>query len=107
MEYDLNKVEYMLQYYLKNKDRLDEYTRNYRHNHKDWVKKLNSSRIKFKNKRIKLKFNPRIGICSKCNKSIQKNEIKQTQIHHTEYDDINPLANTIELCVSCHRKEHT
>ena len=85
----------------------------YNHNDKWHCKKCNNSlftnpkhhpitnprKIKFKDKFVMLKENPRKGVCCKCNK------IGLTHIHHTEYDDNNPLKNTIELCPSCHMKE--
>jgi len=71
------------EYYLKNKEK--------------WPDK---KRVLFKNKRIKLDKNPRKGICSKCGNS------GKTNLHHKKYDGNDPLANTIELCVSCHKKEH-
>ena len=67
--------------------------------------RYSKNRITFKGKSILLKFNPRIGICSNCKKSVQKGEIKRTDIHHEKYDELNPLNYTIELCTSCHTKE--
>jgi len=48
------------------------------------------------------------GICSNCKKSTHKGEIKKTHWHHTNYDEYekDPLANTIELCALCHKREH-
>jgi len=62
--------------------------------------------FRFKNKRIYLGFKVRIDVCSKCKKSILKNEIRQTDLHHDIYDWNNILANTRELCSSCHSKFH-
>ena len=68
----------------------------------------------FKGERIYHDENPRKGICEKCGRSIgdeyincdgQIAIIKRTHIHHIQYDENDPLANTIELCVSCHMKE--
>ena len=53
----------------------------------------------FKGKMIYLEHNPRTGICSRCKKT------GHTEMHHTRYDSTDPLANTIELCTSCHCKE--
>ena len=51
-------------------------------------------------KRIFLDEKPRIGTCSECG------AIGETHIHHDEYDSKNPLANTRELCKSCHTSYH-
>jgi len=59
----------------------------------------NPQRIKFKGKQIQIGINPRKGICSKCGKKAE------TDMHHTKYDRNNVLANTVELCNSCHIKE--
>lgn len=58
------------------------------------------------NERIQLKSKPRIGICSRCEKSVERGEIKRTNLHHIQYNLNSPLAFTIELCPSCHMKEH-
>ena len=77
------------------------------------IKKFNGRRMKFKDKIIFLKENPRKGVCGYCGKKIgdefvnHKGEtdiIKKTDIHHEEYHLDNPLKNSIELCVSCHGK---
>jgi len=105
------------------KEKKTEYMRKYRLSHPNLsrdggvrnpekVKARNAktriNRVTFKNKRVRVGrgFNPRTGICSKCGKSVQKGEIKRTNIHHDQYDEQNPLAHTRELCPSCHRKEH-
>lgn len=53
----------------------------------------------------------RRGICSSCNRSKHKGEIKTTQLHHTKYafetetvlkNPILALENTLELCFGCH-----
>ncbi len=63
--------------------------------------KHRSRRMRFKGKLIYLKVNPRKEICSKCGKK------GLTNIHHfAEYHDDDPLKDTIELCPSCHWKEH-
>jgi hypothetical protein len=64
---------------------------------------LKPKRILFKNKRIQLKFNPRKGICSLCG-AIKGINCKTTSMHHIEYDDLDPLAHTIEVCTPCHDK---
>lgn len=57
----------------------------------------------------------RVGHCSVCNKNIgdpyvdhngKTKHIKKTVLHHIEYNDSNPLDNVIELCVSCHNRQH-
>ena len=63
--------------------------------------RIASTRIKFKDKRVYLKENPRKGICSQCGKTDCR-----TNIHHIKYHDNDPLKDTIELCVICHTKKH-
>lgn len=65
----------------------------------------NPRRLTFKTKRVYLNKNPRNGTCSKCLRKIGE-EIKQTAMHHINYHYTSPLKDTIELCNSCHRKEH-
>ena len=66
----------------------------------------NPRRLNFKDKYLYLKEKPRKGICSICFR-IVGDEIKQTQMHHfAEYHKDDPLRDTIELCVRCHRKVH-
>lgn len=63
--------------------------------------KHNKNRLKFKNIRILLDWNPRIDICSICNKYHNR-----THMHHSlGYYIIFPWYGIIELCPSCHRKE--
>ena len=59
-----------------------------------------SNGLSFKGKWVELEFNPRLGKCSKCGFN------GRTHLHHKQYDESNPLKNTIELCASCHRAEH-
>lgn len=61
--------------------------------------------MKFKNKIIYFKENPRKGICKKCLRKVGHG-IKRTQMHHLKYHDNDPLKDTIELCVRCHNKVH-
>ena len=61
--------------------------------------KWNPKRMYFKDKQIILKHEPRTHICSECGKQ------GVTHLHHTQYDESDPLKYTIELCVSCHAKE--
>jgi len=72
---------------------------------KCYDKLYNIKHIRFKDKRLLLEANPRIGVCSNCGKSIAKGEIKKTDMHHEKYDPKNPEAHTRELCVGCHNKE--
>lgn len=68
----------------------------------------NERQIQINGKRISLKYNPRIGICSKCNKSVKKGEIEFTCMYCEDksltIDNIN-LDNVreylTELCPSC------
>ncbi len=54
----------------------------------------------FKDKQIMHSVRPRTGICTNCH------EERLTNLHHTKYDEVNPLAHTVELCVPCHNSEH-
>ncbi len=58
-------------------------------------------RILFKKKRVLLNFKPRTGKCSLCGATD-----KLTHIHHIKYHDKDPLKDTIEICFSCHLREH-
>jgi hypothetical protein len=74
-----------------------------------WNKKYaiinDPKRINFKGKNKRLKINPRKGVCSLCG-AMKGIDCKRTAMHHLIYDESDPLANTIELCLSCHMKEH-
>ncbi len=84
----------------QNHEKVLEYKKTYR--------KKNPHTVRFKNDIIWIKGrNPRVGKCSLCDRTTKSNEIKITHLHHIIYDVSNPLAHTIELCVSCHRKQHT
>lgn len=65
-----------------------------------WNKITAPKRMRFKDKRITLKQRILTGICKLCNKK------GLTNMHHIEYHDDDPLKDTIELCVGCHRKQH-
>lgn len=108
-----NKIErqqYNQEYYKENKDRIinnsKEYYANNTEKKKEYSREKSKEKITFKGKRVILNHNPRIGICSNCHKRVIDGEIKQTQMHHTQYDESNPLAFTVELCPSCHQKIH-
>ena len=93
---------YMKQYRLRTNY---AYDRQYRQDNKEKIRELGKRRLRFLGPQITI--NPiRIGVCSFCERSIEKGEIKQTQLHHTKYDLTNPLKHTIELCVRCHRRQH-
>jgi hypothetical protein len=62
--------------------------------------------ISFKGRQIYLHHNPKKGICQVCNRSVSAGEIKRTNMHHEEYDEKDPLAYTVELCVNCHNHRH-
>jgi hypothetical protein len=57
----------------------------------------NPRRIGFKIKRYAAKENPRKGVCKRCGISGLR-----TELHHKEYDESDPFAHTIELCMKCH-----
>lgn len=60
------------------------------------VDNYKKKRLLFKGKRTYLSKQIRTGKCSKCGKE------GRTNIHHEKYDDNDPTAYTIELCVRCH-----
>jgi hypothetical protein len=68
-------------------------------------KKYNSRQLTFKGKQVYLKENPRKGVCSICNSKVGEG-IKNTSMHHIQYHPEDPLKDTIELCTSCHNKQH-
>jgi hypothetical protein len=76
---------------------------------KEAIKKYNDinnfKMLRFKGKRILLKENPRKGVCSWCG-AVKGIDCKLTNMHHIEYHDDNILKDTIEICASCHGKEH-
>ena len=59
----------------------------------------NSRRLKFKDRYVYVDKNPRNHICSNCG------NIGNTDIHHIQYHENDPLKDTVELCNSCHMKE--
>jgi len=63
---------------------------------------LAKSWVHFKGKTIQLDFEPRKGYCFKC-----KKKDEHTVLHHTAYLENDPLSYIVELCVSCHNKEHS
>lgn len=70
-----------------------------------WHNINNKKRIRFKEKIISIKNNPRKGYCSRCSNNIFDGSCKRTHMHHELYDVNNVLNNTIELCPKCHDKE--
>jgi hypothetical protein len=56
-------------------------------------------KIKYKGKQILVQPYHTNDQCSKCGKIDPK-----TEMHHTKYDDNDPLANTLELCNKCHHQ---
>ena len=67
--------------------------------------KWNPRLMKFRDKHIHVKENPRIGVCNLC-RAVVGTDCEKTSIHHLEYHDDDPLRDTIELCNSCHAKTH-
>lgn len=93
-------------WYQKNKEKEKKRSKKWRDDNPEWVKQDSRKSITFLGKHIRLPFNPRKGVCSKCKRSVSKGEIKKTTMHHTKYDHKNPLSYTVELCLSCHLKSH-
>lgn len=83
-----------------------EYSARYCAKYPERRKATLKKQVSFMGKRIRLKFNPRKGVCQECGRSVSKGEIKQTLIHHLKYDTTDPLKHTVELCLSCHFKKH-
>ena len=48
----------------------------------------------------------RLGVCVICGKHYPGELKHPTTIHHMEYIEGQPLAETIELCTSCHMSLH-
>ncbi len=65
-----------------------------------------SRRLWFKDKRVKLKYTPKTGYCSLCSNNIFDKSCRRTSMHHLFYITIMPWFGTVEVCNSCHRKEH-
>lgn len=100
-EWRKNNREYALErdkeYYETHKDilipKMVEYTKKWRKNNPNKYKVRNQMRApSVKNKKT--------GKCKRCGKTTK------TQIHHIRYNVNNPLKDTIELCINCHKKEH-
>jgi hypothetical protein len=72
---------------------------------KKWGPINSIKRLVFEGKQFHLKENPRKGVCESCG-AIKGIDCKNTNIHHIEYHEEDILKDTIELCNSCHRKEH-
>ena len=66
-----------------------------------WNSITNPKHLVFKGKTIQLKERVLTGVCSLCGTADRK-----TNMHHIKYHDNDPLKDTIELCQSCHVKEH-
>jgi hypothetical protein len=74
---------------------------------KKYNDKYNIRKIKFIDRQIIVSKNPKSGFCSWCSNNIYDGSCKVTNMHHVEYDKNNVLANTIEICASCHAYETT
>jgi hypothetical protein len=72
---------------------------------KKYNDKYNIRKIKFIDRQIIIDKNPKSGYCSWCPNNIHDGSCKVTNMHHIKYDKNNVLANTIEICASCHAKE--
>ncbi|MGI0041848.1 MAG: hypothetical protein ACRD94_07790 [Nitrosopumilaceae archaeon] len=84
-----------------NKKRAKENLKRWQKKHPHYWKEHYTGRtLWFGDKRIWLKENPRKGKCLDCGK------VGLTNMHHTKYDENNPLLHTIELCVGCHQRQH-
>lgn len=97
-----NKVHW----YRQNGHYLCEKCNNRYYKNRKWHPINGPRRISFKGKAIYTKTNPRIGTCTFCKRTIKNGELKRTVMHHIEYDELNPLAHTVELCSRCHINYH-
>jgi len=61
--------------------------------------------ISYKGLDIFLGYDPRIGVCNIC-RAVRGWDCSKTVMHHELYDDSNPLAHTIEVCIPCHYGIH-
>jgi len=69
-------------------------------------KKSRVNRVLILGKGVCFKENPRTNVCSICGRRYPEELKRQTSIHHYKYDPENLLAHTVELCTSCHAKDH-
>ena len=92
---------YLKKRYKENKSTYSQKAKQNYQDKKEEYRERNSHMLLFKDKRIRLDHNPRKGTCLKCGRK------GHTNIHHKKYHDSDPLKDTIELCVVCHRKEHS
>ena len=70
-----------------------------------WYPINNPKHMKFRDKIILLDEDPRIGVCNLC-RAVRGIDCKQTQMHHFQYHIEDPLKDTLEICVRCHRDQH-
>jgi RNase P subunit RPR2 len=66
---------------------------------------MTNNQISFKGQTIILE-DPKRGVCNLC-RAVIPFDCKKTLMHHESYHDNDPLKDTIELCVSCHKKRHS
>jgi hypothetical protein len=76
-------------------------------NHKKWDpitnRKWSPRQLLFRGKRLRLAFEPRIGVCNLC-RAVIGFDCKRTSMHHEDYDETDPLRHTIEVCGGCHNR---
>lgn len=75
-------------------------------NHPEAFRNKYKRQVSFFKKHIWLRKNIRTNICSNCGKKYPEELKQQTCLHHTSYNPLKPLDNTMELCRSCHCKLH-
>src|SRR5215831_18144005 len=97
-----NKKGHRIWYRCENGYTCSKCYRRMRRNTVSYVKKYNDKKnllhLTYKEKVVYVKNRLLTGKCSLCDKSIQNNEIRKTDMHHLKYDDNDPSAYTIELC---------
>lgn len=61
-------------------------------------------RFRYKDKRLRIKREPRVGVCNLC-RAVAPFDCNKTFLHHEIYDDSAPTANVLEVCGRCHNYE--
>jgi len=94
----------------KNPDKVKVIHARYKSKHPDRYREIQESslnrRMTFNEKLLRFPEEFRINICEYCGKSYPNELSERTHLHHTKYDEEDPLEYTVELCRSCHITEH-
>lgn len=71
---------------------------------KERSRKNNVKRIRYRGQYIRVKENPRIGVCNLC-RAVFPFDCSKTDMHHEKYYDDDKLKGAIEICNRCHMKQ--